>query len=307
MTSSHKPLDRLSRAVPNLALARWLRKGYLLVHRALARLGFQLVFATYDSPIPDVTALAPEFFEEPSPMRGIGFDVAAQMDFLERELAVYCREFNPLATAEQAGPHRFYLNNGTYESVDAELLYAIVRRYEPSRVVELGSGYSTLIVREALARVGRSADEVLRTYDPYRSPLLPPEAPVVDMHAQAVPEDVFTELGAGDLLFVDTSHTVKVGGDVNHIVLDLLPILKSGVIVHFHDIFLPYPYSRQHLEGAHFWAEQYLLQAFLTGNSEWEVLLGGYALARAYPDRLAAAVPSFGPGVNPGAFWIRRR
>jgi hypothetical protein len=78
-------------------------------------------------------------------------------------------------------------------------------------------------------------------------------------------------------------------------------------MVHFHDIFLPYPYSRAHLEDAHFWSEQYLLQAFLIGNPGWEVLVGGQAVARIHPDRLRAAIPSFAPGVSPGAFWIRRQ
>lgn len=291
-----------------LGVGRWLRAGYLLLRRLLARVGFQLVYATYDSPIPDLEALEASFFDAPSPMRGIDFDAERQIEFVERELARYCREFAPPLSASDAGPHRFYLRNGTYESVDAELLYAIVRRFAPSRIVELGSGFSTLIFHEALSRAGVAIPEhVLQTYDPYRSDLLSPGTVVSPLPAQDVPEEVFQSLGDGDVLFVDTSHTVKVGGDVNRIVLDLLPLLNPGVLVHFHDIFLPYPYSRRHLEDAHFWAEQYLLQALLAGNEGWEVLVGGCAVARAYPERLADAVPSFRKGVIPGAFWIRRR
>lgn len=301
-------LDQLSRSTALLGLARRLRPAYLLARRLLVRVGFQLIFASYDSPIPDVEELDAGFFERANPMHGIDFDVRRQLEFAERELASFCREFDPPLTAADAGPHRFYLRNGAYESVDAELLYAIVRRFAPARVVELGSGYSTLIVREALSRGGVSAPgRVLQTYDPYRSDLLPPDAAVIPMRAQDVPEEAVQALDAGDILFVDTFHTVKVGGDVNRIVLDLLPLVRPGVIVHFHDIFLPYPYSRGHLESAHFWAEQYLVQAFLIGNDNWEVLVGAQALARYHPGRLASVVPSFGPGVSPGAFWIRRR
>lgn len=301
-------LDRLSRSSSLLGLASVLRRGYLLVRRLLARLGFQLVYETYDSPIPDVNEFDPGYFDCPRPMPGIAFDLETQLELIEGELARYCLEFDPPLSADEAGPHHFYLRNGTYESVDAELLYAVVRRFRPNRIVELGSGYSTLIIREALERGGGpGAAEVLRTYDPYRSDLLPPDAEVVALRAQDVPEEVFRELGAGDLLFVDTSHTVKVGGDVNRIVLEVLPLLQPGVIVHFHDIFLPYPYSRGHLEHAHFWTEQYLLQAFLIENAAWEVLIAAFSLSRAHPERLAAAIPSFGPGVNPGALWIRRR
>jgi hypothetical protein len=300
--------DRLSRTTAMPGLHRRLRQGYLILRRLLARLGLQLVVASYDSPIPDITSLDPGFFERPNPMRGIAFDVERQLEFLEGELADYCREFDPPRSAADAGPHRFHLSNGTYERVDAELLYAMVSRFRPRRVLELGSGYSTMIIREALERDG-GADSALtlRTYDPYPSRLISPGWPVTPLAVQDIADDVFQELESGDILFVDTSHTVKLGGDVNRIVLDLLPILAPGVIVHFHDIFLPYPYSRAHLEDAHFWTEQYLLQAFLTENQSWEVLLAAYGLARAAPERLAVSIPSFGPGVNPGAFWIRRR
>jgi len=107
-------------------------------------------------------------------------------------------------------------------------------------------------------------------------------------------------------VFVDTSYTVKLGGDVNHIIPELLPLIPAGVFVHFHEIFLPYPYSRAHFDGAHFWTEQDLLQAFLAGNAGWEILIGAYGVARAHPQRLAAAVPSFGFGVAPDAMWLRR-
>ena len=300
--------DRLSRRAQGAATARWLRALYLIARRLLGRLGFQLVFSTYDSPIPDFTELEPAFFDRAGPMHGIEFDIDRQLEFVERELAGYCREFNPPVSAREAGSHRFYLRNGTYESVDAELLYAMVRRFRPQRIVELGSGFSTLIIREALAR-NDDADGIgaLETYDPYRSALLPSEARVTPVRGQDVPEEVFVELGADDLLFVDTSHTVRVGGDVNRIVLDILPRLRRGVIVHFHDIFLPYPYSRGLLADAHFWNEQYLLQAFLAENSAWEILVGAAAVARAYAQRVARVVPSFTPEARPGAFWIRRR
>lgn len=288
-----------------LGLSRWLRGAYLLLRRVLARLGFQLVVNNYDSPIPDLNELDPEVFGQAAPMRGVEFELDRQFELLERELADYCKEFDPPLTVRDAGPQRFYLRNGTYESVDAELLYAIVRRFAPARIIELGSGFSTLIITEALQR--NDADGVLETYDPYRSDLLAPGMIVTPLRAQEIADDAFQQLQSGDLLFVDTSHTVKLGGDVNRIVLEVLPILAPGVIVHFHDIFLPYPYSRAHLEDAHFWTEQYLLQAFLTENRSWEVLLAAHGLARAAPERLAASIPSFGPGVNPGAFWIRRR
>ena len=92
--------------------------------------------------------------------------------------------------------------------------------------------------------------------------------------ATDLPLELFSELGAGDILFVDTTHVVRLAGDVNFVVLDVLPRLQEGVIVHFHDIFLPWEYPRPWLtEMGYYWTEQYLLQAFLAYNREFEVLV----------------------------------
>jgi hypothetical protein len=133
---------------------------------------------------------------------------------------------------------------------------------------------------------------------------------VVPTSAADVPLEVFASLGAGDVLFVDTTHTVKVGSEVVHVILDVLPALQPGVLVHFHDIFLPWAYPREWLEEHQwYWAEEYLLQAFLAFNDGFEILLPAQAMARDRPGRLAAAIPSFvaGAGVGPASLWLVRR
>jgi predicted O-methyltransferase YrrM len=280
-------------------------RAYLGGHRGAERAGLHVVRASYDSPIPRPEDLAGTF-ERRSAMRGIEWDPEAQTVFLEQELAPYIAEFSP--TEDPASQGEFRLGNQTYDRVDAELLYGIVRWAGPARYVELGSGYSTLVASEALARNGRGE---LACYDPYPSGHVMARADlrsaVRPISAQQLDESVLQELSAGDVLFVDTTHTVKQGGDVNRIVLDLLPILKPGVLVHFHDIFLPRDYSAGHIARAHYWTEQYLLQAFLSGNPGWEVLIGGQAVVLHAPERVAAVIPSYRRGVSPGAFWIRRR
>lgn len=109
------------------------------------------------------------------------------------------------------------------------------------------------------------------------------------------------------MLFVDTTHTVKTGGDVNRIFLDILPRLKSGVIVHVHDIFLPYEYPQAWwTDEGRMWAEQYVLHAFLIGNRDWTVLCGCNAVAQDYPDGVMAAIPRHTRDRKPGAFWMQR-
>jgi hypothetical protein len=127
------------------------------------------------------------------------------------------------------------------------------------------------------------------------------------MSAADVPDEQFFELTAGDLLFIDTTHTVKIGGEVNRLILEVLPRIAPGVLIHIHDIYLPWEYPRSFLfEQRFFWAEQYLLQAFLAFNREFEVMIGAHAVARDYPDELSRLVPAGRTDTPPSAFWIRR-
>ena len=159
------------------------------------------------------------------------------------------------------------------------------------------------------AREGAPVD--YRAYDPFPSdarPDLRGLSELVPDPAEKLPLALFEELAENDLLVVDTTHTVKTGGDVNHIVLDVLPCLRPGVLIHFHDVFLPWEYPRVWAEDyGLYWAEQYLLQAFLSMNEGFEVVSALYALSREEPERLHELVPAWREGAVPGAFWIRRR
>ena len=303
-------VDRLSRAERAARLRSLARSVYLRGRRLTERVGVQVLVDSYDSPVPRLSELSGEVFAAESAMRGIDWDTDRQVAWLEGELAPYLREFAP-ARGRDWPAGEFTLDNDTFESVDAELLYAIVRCLKPARFLELGSGYSTLVARLALDRnAADGTPGVLDAFDPYPSAqvLARPDLRerVHSVSAQDIDRSLIEALEAGDILFVDTSHTVKIGGDVNRIVLELLPLVRPGVAVHFHDIFLPRNYSRGHIEGAHFWNEQYLVQAFLSGNRGWEVLVAGNAVAHAQPERVARLIPSFGDRVEPGSLWLRR-
>ncbi len=274
---------------------------------------FDTVPRNYYSPIPDLTQLPPQIWERRSSALGVELRVDAGMEMLEQELAPYVGELD-VPSEGPVEPGTFFLHNEGFESVDAEVLYAMVRAFRPRRVIELGSGYSTLVINIAIKRNAEEGAVTAHTaYDPYpREHVLGPSAPmpteVLATPATEVPLSAFAELEANDVLFVDTTHTVKVGSDVNYVVLDVLPRLQPGVVVHFHDIFMPYEYPRVWFEQLqYYWAEQYLLQAFLSFNDAFEVLFPAHAAARAYPERMARVVPSFTPQVRPGSFWLRRR
>jgi hypothetical protein len=274
------------------------------------RIGLQVVPKTYYSPIPDLRALPADVWDRRSDLRGIHFDLDEQLAWIEEHLAEAMREF---AAPEHATgqPGEYALANESYGRVGADLLHGVVRGLKPKRIVELGSGHSTLIMAAAAERNRADGIETeLRTFDPFPGvarPGLPGLAALEAVRAQDVPLEVFTSLRAGDVLFVDTTHTVKLDSDVNRIVLDVLPVLAPGVLVHVHDIFLPYEYPREWPERSGFhWAEQYLLQAFLAGNRDYEVLAGTFALCRDRPDEMARLAPTWRPGATASAFWMRR-
>jgi Methyltransferase domain len=289
--------------------SRWAIRGYRALRRVAERAGLQVVLKTFYSPIPELDKLPPGFFARVGELPGIDLDLDRQLVFLRERLAGPMAEFDPPPTSAER--HRFAADNPSYSRLDASVLYAMVRALRPARVVELGSGQSTLVTAEAVRR--NAADGApcrYEAYDPYPG-VVGDDLPGLDaLHrvaAQDVPPAAFEALGDGDVLFIDTTHTVKTGSDVNHIVLDVLPRLAPGVAVHVHDIFLPFEYPPGFMvDFGLYWAEQYLLQAFLAMNPGYEILFACAALGGLRASELAAALP---PGVPPSggsAFWIRR-
>jgi predicted O-methyltransferase YrrM len=284
--------------------------GFRMLRRGAARLGLQIVPRTFYSPIPDLDALAPDAFERRSTLAGVRFDLDAQLVWLRDEVSIAMRDFDP-PPAALTTDHVYTRGTASYPLLDATVLYGIMRALRPAQVIELGSGASTLVTAQALRdNADDGAPGRLEVFDPYPSAIARGLDGVTRLHmrrAQDVALETFSSLQAGDVLFVDTTHTVKMGSDVNFIVLEVLPRLAPGVVVHFHDIFLPYEYPRKWLEDfGLYWAEQYLLQAFLSLNADFDVLAAVAALARDRTRELAALLP---PGVTTGAgaaFWFRR-
>jgi predicted O-methyltransferase YrrM len=289
--------------------SRAARSAYRGLRRGFSKAGLQVVLKTFYSPIPDLDELPPGAFERRSELPGIGWDLDDQLEFLRSDLAPALAEFRPPAAG--GGDRWQYAANDSYTVPDAAVLHAMVRTLRPRRIVELGSGHSTLAAAGAARANAADGHPVsLEVYDPFPgvvAPELPGLARLERIGAQDVPLETFERLEAGDVLFVDTTHTVKIGSDVNHIVLEILPRLAPGVVVHLHDIFLPYEYPRVWLEDyGLYWAEQYLVQAFLAFNSGYEVLASVFALKRDRPAEMAALLP---PGDWEGlgaALWLRR-
>jgi hypothetical protein len=205
----------------------------------------------------------------------------------------------------------FYTQNSQFSWLDARVLFALLREWRPPRLVEVGSGYTTLLIADVNRRYCGSAIDVT-CVEPYPRDFL--RNPVVGVSrmlespVQDVALEIFSTLEAGDILFIDSSHVAKTGSDVNFLLFEVLPRLAKGVRIHIHDIFLPHEYPREWvLQENRSWNEQYLVRALLMFSSGFKVLFGcSYAFFR-YPELVqrALAHPK-GRSFAGGSLWIER-
>lgn len=174
---------------------------------------------------------------------------------------------------------RYQFKNGFYSYTDGIVLYSMIRHYKPKRMIEIGSGYSSAVMLDTNELFFNKQID-LTFIDPYPERLLSlmteddkKNTTVIISDAQVIELDIFKKLEAGDILFIDSSHVAKTGSDVNYILFEILPILKSGVIIHFHDIFFPFEYPKDWVYKRFNWNEDYFLRAFLMYNNAFEIKL----------------------------------
>ena len=270
--------------------------------------GFHVTPVHFYQPIPDTRSLPETLWNRPSKLVGIDMNDALQLDLLRKEFPKFRDEYEQFPARPCGEATRFYLNNGLFDGIDALIAYCMVRHFRPRLIIEIGSGFSSLVLNEGAAKNNGSA---LICVEPFPHEFLKQGFPGLHSLIQKKVEDVelgfFSQLVSGDILFIDSSHTVKIGGDVNYLFLEVLPRLKPGVIVHVHDIFLPFEYQRDWvMEKFRFWTEQYMLQSFLTFNSEFEVLMANSYLNYWHEEELKTVFPDL-PSYRGGSFWIRRK
>jgi hypothetical protein len=237
---------------------------------------------------------------------GIDWDIERQLDWLNQICAPYYSEVAGLAFFNESSALGFGPGFGRIES---QVLHCFVRSAAPPHIIEIGSGQSTVCMLHASglnAREGRSASEIT-CVEPYpRAPLRRLDGVrLLQQPCQAIPNDVFSQLRAGDLLFIDSSHAVKVGSDVIRIYLEIIPNLSAGVFVHIHDINFPYFYSRSTLSPyfMHNSQEAALLAALLTGNKRLSVLSSLSALHYDRPAEMKMLLADYEPQANVEGMW----
>lgn len=290
----------------------FVRKG---LHATMRKLGLADYAPSghFYSPIVDQSELGANesrlWPAQPSLPAGIDFNDASHRHLLEVEFPRYIAAFD-YAKASPGTLGQYATDNPQFGWLDAKALFVLLRAWRPARVIEVGSGHSSLLMADVNARFLEGSMHIT-CIEPYPESFLHSSACAIDRLIQAKVQDVpleeFDALAAGDVLFIDSSHVSKVGSDVNHLFFKVLPRLAAGVRIHIHDVFLPFEYPRSWvLEQGRSWNEQYLLQAMLMDSKAFGVVFGSAYCSWKHAELLAKATTGLDQAAGGGSFWIEK-
>ena len=265
-------------------------------------LGLDVLPRHFYSSIPDIRSLKKDtYWKIPLSMQGIHqSSVSEQLDFIENCVAEVKNEVLLDTKIYQDGITRSAEIG--YGLIEADFLYAFIKKNKPNKIIQIGCGVSTAIVLNASEAAGYQPEIIC--IEPYPSPFLERidkegHITLIKELAQKVSLEVLTNLRLGDLFFVDSTHTVKVGSEVNKVILEALPRLMKGVYIHFHDIYFPYEYQRNILgDNLFFWNETILLYAYLLNNEKITIKACMSLLHYQASEKLKKIFPNYIPQSN---------
>jgi predicted O-methyltransferase YrrM len=250
------------------------------------------------SPLPSIEEIRNNedliFVKDAADLPGVNINETRQLSTLA-SFQKYSLElpFQALANDRQ----RYYYENGYFSYLDAIILYCMMREIQPKRIIEIGSGFSSCVILDTNELY--FDDSIACTFvEPYPERLYSliresdrNKVTILKNKIQDVDRARFTDLEAGDILFIDSSHVSKIESDVNHILFEILPSLRNGVYIHFHDIFYPFEYPKEWIYGGVAWNEAYLLRAFLQYNTAFTIQFFNSFMKSFFKDQLTAALP----------------
>ena len=293
------------------------REFWLAVARKLARWRvLRVKNGHYYSPVPSIKELerdAPRIFDRSlRSLAGVELNQVDQLALLTKFATFYKEQPFSETPRDEV---RYFFDNYWYGRADALFLYSIIRLFRPSRIVEIGSGFSSAVMLDTNERfMDRSMRLTFIEPDSARLRKLLREkdynqVTIIEQRIQDVDSGMVDQLAANDILFVDSSHVSKAGSDLNHIVFELLPRLAPGVLVHFHDVPYPFEYPQEWFALGVSWNEAYILRAFLQYNTQFPIRFWNDFMMKFHAEAiqelmpLCADPPAFGVG---GSLWLQR-
>ncbi len=251
-----------------------------------------IVPSNFYSDVPSIEDIQSSFeYREPSaPVYNKIFD-HDKMQTLCEVLQKYSLEFDPPMEGDRANPEGFFWNNPAFSRLDAMSYYCMIRHFKPKRILEIGSGFSTLVADAAIRANGFGEIVSIEPYPMAFLHKIESVTKIIEEKVQDIPLEFMVNLvEESGIWFIDSTHTVKIGSDCLYIYLKIMPEVKTKVVVHTHDIYLPLGMPQHRALNEHiYWTEQYLLYAFILGNPNAEVIFGScytYKFMRKMADSL---------------------
>jgi hypothetical protein len=256
--------------------------------------------------VPNVLYRESQVFATPQTLPGIDLNVEKQIRTLQA-IVPACQN-HPFSYSDSTT--RFNCANENFGPGEAVIYFGLIGLLKPRRVFEVGSGYSTAALLDSLDQLGLSETECL-CIEPYpellRSLLKRGDEErirVMKCELQDVPASVFAQLEANDILFIDSTHVLKTGSDVNWLLSELLPRLASGVYIHIHDMYYPFEYPKPWILQNRAWNEAYAVRAFLQFNHQFEICLFNSYVHQFHRD-VIQQIPLASDYAGSG-LWLRR-
>ena len=241
-------------------------------------------------------------------VKGVNLNTSQQLSLL----SAFSKTYQEMDFPEsQSLTHRYYFQNQYYSYTDGVVLYSMMRHFSPGQIIEIGSGFSSALMLDVNERY-LNLKTKLTFIEPFperlRSLLKAEDhenCTIIEKKVQDVDLDVFERLEPNDFLFIDSTHVSKTGSDVNQLVFEVLPRLKSGVLIHVHDIFYPFEYPQDWVLKGFNWNENYILRSFLMYNTQFEIIVFSDYLHRCHPGSYKD-IPLCYKNTG-GSIWIRKK
>lgn len=259
----------------------------------------------YESPYISANSVEYEFFSQLRQEKPLDVEIncAKQVALLKKLSQFYYDFYRDLNESYM----RYSPNNGWFDEGDATLLYCMIRKYMPKHIIEIGSGYSTAIMLDVKEKYLDNNTEII-CIEPYPDRLLQnlkneSEVKIYKEYVQKIDLSIFDNLEAGDILFIDSSHVAKLGGDILMEYFEILPRLKKGVLIHIHDIFYPFIYPDKWIKQGRCYNEAFVLRALLMNSTKYEIMFWNDMMYKLYYEKCKKICK------NPGgsSIWLQKR
>ena len=276
------------------------------IPKKFSREDYQYVvpFNHYESPYPDIESIhqKEEILFSNKDIKDISFNEKRQLELLNSMKSIKA----PVWNCKKSGDSRYYSDNGWFPKSSADILYYMMNILQPKTIIEAGSGFSTSVMLDVNEQVFHNQIKII-SIEPFadrlKSLLKPSDnLEICELGLQEIPLEKFETLQPNDILFIDSSHVSKIDSDINYLFFEVLPRIKAGVYIHFHDIFYPFIYPKEWIYQGRAYNEAYILRAFLMNNEKYTIQWFGGFMVDKYSELLGDELS----GCGNGTIWLRK-